>query len=97
MSASAREDGSARGDVFPSKRTICERARPVRRAISSVEGASYDVYFSAMGLTALNRILRRLLRRREAELAANPEETISEEKQHADELMYRSGDTHHTA
>jgi hypothetical protein len=50
-----------------------------------------------MGLTALNRILRRLLRRREAELAANPEETISEEKQHADELMYRSGDTHHTA
>jgi hypothetical protein len=39
-SASARVDGSGSGEVFPSKRMICAGASPVRRAISSVEGAS---------------------------------------------------------
>src|SRR5690242_13051823 len=42
VSASARVEGSVVGEVLPSKRTICSGASPTRRAISSVDGASYD-------------------------------------------------------
>jgi hypothetical protein len=49
-SASARVDGSACGDVLPSKRMISSTGRPTRRAISSVDGASYDSIVPVSGL-----------------------------------------------
>src|SRR6266511_1430593 len=50
VSASARVEGNACGDVLPSKRMISSTGSPTRRAISSVDGASYDSIVPVRGL-----------------------------------------------
>src|SRR5215210_3602208 len=58
VSASARDEGRAWGEVLPSNRMISSTGSPTRRAISPVEGASYETTFPRGLISAHDRAAR---------------------------------------